>query len=413
MINKSKLIPVAKGWAKNSINTTIFRYNSIVSFNDIQYIAFYNENSQVVIARRKLDSNNWEYQVLKYKGKTNDAHKSISIAVDGNGIIHLAWNHHATRLKYIQIEWKETIKISKKLSMTGKKEFFVTYPEFYHLRNGDLLFFYRHGFSGKGNLILNRYNHETRKWQNISKNLIHGEGKRNAYWQLAIDKNDNIHISWCWRETGNVASNHDLCYAKSLNLGKTWKRSNNREYKLPINQYNAEYVCKIPENHELINTTAMATDSKDNPYIVSYWRSEDSKIPQYNLVYYNGKEWLTQQITQRKTPFSLSGGGTKRIPISRPKIIIDKQDRIYIIFRDVELDEKVSIAACEDLLDNKWSFHNLTDFSVGAWEPTHDPITWRDDNKLHLFVQRVGQGDLETLEDLPPQMVYILEWPPS
>ena len=41
--------------------------------------------------------------------------------------------------------------------MTGKDEDDVTYPEFYRMPDGDLLFAYRSGASGRGNLVLNRY----------------------------------------------------------------------------------------------------------------------------------------------------------------------------------------------------------------------------------------------------------------
>jgi hypothetical protein len=36
-----KIIDIEKGWAANSINTVIFRRNSVVSFNQHQYAAFY------------------------------------------------------------------------------------------------------------------------------------------------------------------------------------------------------------------------------------------------------------------------------------------------------------------------------------------------------------------------------------
>lgn len=404
---------MAHGWARNSINTTIFRHNSIISLDEIQYCAFYDEHGQVTIARRSLDSEKWEIKKLKYSGKVKDAHRSISIAIDGNGILHLSWDHHCTKLRYIQIEWGDNLKVSKKLSMTRRKERLVTYPEFYRLKNGDLLFFYRYGFSGRGNLYLNYYDHKSGKWRRISNKLIHGEGERNAYWQVALDSQDNIHLSWNWRETMDVATNHDMCYAKSIDLGETWCKSTGEPYRGRINAKNAEYACHIPQNHELTNTTSMAIDSEGNPYIVSYWREENSTIPQYWLIFNDGKRWKTQQITNRKTPFSLKGGGTKRIPISRPKILIDKKGKIHLIYRDVEFGEKVTLASSKLKNLQRWNFKNLTDFSVSAWEPTFDPELWKRKGILNLFVQCVGQGDLETLEDLPPQIIQILEWIPT
>ena len=46
-----KIMNVADGWAKNSVNTVVFRKNAITSFNGIQFVSFYDEESNVVIAK--------------------------------------------------------------------------------------------------------------------------------------------------------------------------------------------------------------------------------------------------------------------------------------------------------------------------------------------------------------------------
>jgi len=43
------------------------------------------------------------------------------------------------------------------------------------------------------------------------------------------------------------------------------------------------------------------------------------------------------------------------------------------------------------------------------WEPTYDTNAWTAKHELHLFVQNVRQGDAESLEELPPQMISVLE----
>ena len=68
--------------------------------------------------------------------------------------------------------------------------------------------------------------------------------------------------------------------AKSEDGGKTWKKSDNTSYQLPINAQNAEYIWNIPQNSELINQTSMTVDKKGNHYIATYWRDSDSSVPQ-------------------------------------------------------------------------------------------------------------------------------------
>ncbi len=273
------------------------------------------------------------------------------------------------------------------------------------------MFLYRDGGSGNGNLILNFYDAKTQKWSRVQENLIDGEGKRNAYPQMTVDVTGAIHLSWVWRETPNVATNHDLAYAKSTDNGKTWQKSSGEKYALPINAKNAEYVWKIPQNSELINQTSMTADFRGNPFIATYWRDANSNIPQFRVVYFDGKDWQTSQVSTRKTAFSLSGAGTKRIPVSRPQIVVNKE-KVFVIFRDEECGNRVSAAVSENIKKNIWKVIDLSETEVGMWEPTFDQIFWNQRKELHLFVQKVGQGDGEKLENLPPQMISIMEWKP-
>lgn len=411
--NDAQIIPAGKAWAKNSVNTVIFRRNSLVTYKGTQYIAYYDENKNVVIGKRNIQSKKWELKVTPYKGDATDAHKSISIMIDGAGYLHMSWGMHGGPFNYCKSIAPGSLELTPKMSMTGFKENHVTYPEFYRLANGNLLFLYRDGGSGDGNLMLNSYSIKTKKWRMIQDGWINGEGKRNPYWQTVIDKKGTIHISWVWRETGDVATNHDMCYAKSTDGGITWLKSTGEKYVLPITAESAEYALRIPQKSELINSTSIATDDKGNPYIVSYWTSKGDSIPQYRLIYKQNDVWKTQQISRRKTPFSLSGGGTKRIPISRPLLVAKEKDgktQLYMFFRDEERGNRVSVACNKNLGKEKWQYKDLTKSSVGSWEPTYDTELWKNKKVLNIFVERVEQGDAETTTELTGQKAAVLEW---
>ena len=147
---KTRVITIAKGWAGNQINAVIFRRNSVTSYGDTQYVAFYDSDARVVLAKRNLASDKWEIYRTQYSGDIRDAHKSISIAVDGDGFLHLAWNQHNTPLQYCRAMKPGSLELSPELPMLGRKEKRVTYPEFYNLSGGNLLFLYRDGASGAG-----------------------------------------------------------------------------------------------------------------------------------------------------------------------------------------------------------------------------------------------------------------------
>ena len=407
-----KLIEVGKGYSKTSVNTTVFRNSSLTTYKDFQFIAYYDEDSYMVIGKRKLGAQEWELNRSQYKGNCRDAHNIISIMADGKGYLHVSFDHHGHPLRYVKSIAPGSLTLGEMEQMTGEDEGHVTYPEFYRMSDGSLLFAYRSGGSGRGNLVMNRYDINKMQWERVQDNLVDGEGKRNAYWQMFVDKKGVIHVSWVWRETPDVATNHDLCYAKSEDGGKTWKKSDNTSYQLPINAQNAEYIWNIPQNSELINQTSMTVDKKGNPYIATYWRDSDSSVPQYRLVWFDGKEWNQNQVSDRKSPFSLSGGGTKMIPISRPRLVVrpkGKKLQAYYIFRDEERGSKVSMYYTSDIRKGEWNVQDLTDFSVDAWEPSLDSELWNKNYKLNIFIQKSSQGDGERTVNVDSQSVYVAE----
>jgi hypothetical protein len=413
---KTRMVNVDSGWANNSVNAAIFRKNSLVTFHNWQYIAYYNKDGYVVLGKRKWSDDKWELKQTQYKGNVSDAHNVISIMVDGDGYLHMAWDHHNNHLHYVKGKEQGSLQMTNEMPMTGKQENRVSYPEFYRMKNGDLLFLYRDGGSGNGSLVMNRYDCKTKTWEQLHSNLIDGEGQRNAYWQACIDTKGTIHLSWVWRETPDVASNHDLAYACSKDGGVTWQNSTGKTYQLPINAANAEYAFHIPQKSELINQTSMFADGDGRPYIATYWREGGSTVPQYHLVYKTNDSWEKEIIDFRKTPFSLSGQGTRRIPISRPQIVAWRSGKnlsAALIFRDEERNSKVSATVNKNIGKEEWKVVDLTQTSVGSWEPTYDTELWKEKKLLHLFVQNVEQVDAEGQAKLPPQMVRVLEWDPK
>jgi len=402
-----KLVEIGPAYSQTSVNTAIFRNNSVVSHGKWQLASYYDGDGYLTLAKRRLGSDKWEVRRTQYKGNVKDGHNVISMMVDGDGYVHVAFDHHGSPLHYCRSTAPLSLELGSMESMTGADEGNVTYPEFYLLKGGGLLFAYRSGASGNGNLVMNSYSTKTRKWTRVQDVLIDGEGKRNAYWQLHVDGQGTIHISWVWRETWHVETNHDLCYARSRDGGKTWENTSGQQYALPITASNAEYAWRIPQNSELINQTSMiAYDG--HPYIATYWRDHDSRVPQYRLVWHDGNKWHARQVSSRQTPFTLSGGGTKMIPIARPRLAIHGK-RAYYIFRDQERGSRVSLYTTDDLARGQWLVTDLTDFPVDAWEPSFDTELWKRKHRLHIFVEQTHQGDGEHAVEAAPQPAYILE----
>lgn len=412
LLRAQKLVPVAKGWAGNSVNAVVFRKNSVVTCKNYQFVAFYDGQGKLTLAKRQLGKSFDQIETTSFTGNYKDAHNCISLMVDGDGYLHLSWDHHGHPLRYARSVAPFSLRLTDKMPMTGKNETNVTYPEFHRLPDGNLIFMYRDGRSGRGNLVMNRYDIHTRQWTQLHANLIDGENRQNAYWQACVDTHGTIHISWVWRSSPDVASNHSMNYACSRDGGLSWQKSTGQPYTLPIREAEAETALDIPQHSDLINQTSMTTDDEGNPFIASYWRAADSPVPQYRIIYLLDGKWQTSNLNLRHTDFSLSGVGTKSIPVSRPQILVSgkgSKARVSLVFRDRERGSRVSIATCTNLRTNHWTTTDLTGFSVGDWEPTYDTEYWKQKHRLQLFVQNVQQVDGEGLSDAQPAMIYILQ----
>lgn len=408
-----RIVEVADGWAANSVNAVVFRKNSLVTHAGSQYIAFYDATGRMVLGKRRLGALAWQLAPTQYLGNARDAHNSISIMADGAGTLHVAWDHHNGPLRYARGTAPGALSLGPQEAMTGRGEKSVSYPEFYRMPDGGLLFLYRDGGSGRGNLVINRYDPQSRSWQRLQDNLLSGEGRRNAYWQAFVDRAGTLHLSWVWRESPDVASNHDLAYARSRDGGRTWERSNGERYGLPITAGTAEVAAQVPQGRELINQTAMAADRHGNPVIASYWRDAGGTVPQYRVVVRDGQGWRSHNLGFRQSAFSLSGMGTKAIPISRPQILVGSSGAAWVVFRDAERGHKLSVACTPHLDQGRWHVIDLLERPMGAWEPSFDTELWREAGLLNLYLQTVHQADAEGVVPTGPTKVGVLEWTPT
>lgn len=408
MAAEPQLSEIAPAYAATSVNTAIFRANALATHAGTQYACFYDPDGYVVLACRAVDGGSWEVVRTPYRGNVADAHNVVCMGVDGYGYLHLAFDHHGHPLRYCRSTAPGSLEMGPLESMTGLPgEDNVTYPEFHTLPDGDMLFVFRNGASGRGDMVMNRYDCASRTWLRVHDVLIDGEGRRNAYWQTCVDSRGTLHVSWVWRESWLVETNHDACYARSRDGGATWERSDGTPYGLPITIASAETVVRVGQGHELINQCSMAADRHGRPIIAMYWRDDADSIPRYRVIEHDGARWHCEVVADRHTPFSLSGGGTKMIPISRPRIVAGDDGAAYMLFRDAERGSRVSMAS-RAARGEAWTVTDLTDFSVDAWEPSVDIDLWRDSGRLDIYVQRASQGDGERVTDAPPSPACVL-----
>jgi hypothetical protein len=412
-----KTIPIyADAWAGSSVNVLANQSNTLITDGDYQFAAFYAADHHLVLARRTLKDDTWETRKSNYTGNVADAHDTVSIAVDGEGFLHVAWNHHASPLNYCRSVSPHSLELGPKRAMTGLLEKSVTYPLFFRQSDGGLLFLYRDGRSGQGNVVLNRYELKSHEWHQLHDNLIDGEGARSAYLAAALDARGALHLAWNWRESPDVATNHDLCYATSPDGGQTWINTSGKPLALPLTAKTTEYALRIPQKSTLMNPPSLTTDADGHPFIVTYWAPVGTGVPQFHLVRYDGSKWSVSQITHRTQSFSLEGTATKRPPISRAVVLAgrgtDGIPAVCLVYRDDERGGRVILTTGSRPDATDWQESELTTQSLGAWEPSVDIAQWTRFGQIHMLIQDVQQQDGNDAKpkNVPPGPISTLIW---
>lgn len=404
-----------KAWSGSSVNVLANVRQTLFTDSVYQYTAYYDENANLTLGKRRIGQDTWQLAVTQFTGNVEDAHNHISLVVDGAGYIHISWDQHNSSLKYAQSVQPGSLFL-RRTFMLNKEEKSVTYPQFYRLNNGDLLFQYRHGGSGNGNLVLNRYSIESQSWSRVHNNLLDGEDQRSAYWDMNIDSRGVLHLAWIWRETPDVASNHDLNYAQSTDNGETWQSITGERYTLPMSQQTVSPVLTIGQNHNLMNPPVIAADNRSRPYIASYWSDIPGANPTYGVLSFINNKWTVFRSTPSQQAFSLSGKGTKSPPWSRPTLLVEsdwQNSWFHLVYRD-NSKNAIMVSTVKELSNPRWNTIKLLDWPKDGWEPTYDPQQWQRMKQLHMLVQHVQQIDGNDTQgaDVPSQALKLLIWSP-
>ena len=399
-----------------SINGKSFQQDALVTFNAWQYFGYYNAERHVCLARRKLPEGIWErIEFTDYNFKSNDAHNTISIGICQNdGTIHLAFDHHGHDLHY-RVSKKGVVNQPEKVlwnaalfgpvisELEKDKSIKITYPRFWQTPDGGLQFCYRKGGSGNGDRMLVDYNYNVGKWEN-TRQIDSGSGvfsdkmgrsdSRCSYPNgYTYGPNGTLHATWVWRESAQGA-NHDLLYAKSEDDGNTWLNNEGQLFNAPPDVNSPGLiVVNIPREYGLMNTHGQAVDEKGRIHVVM-WHCTDKTLEQAGSK--PGEfRWGPPEARRYHHYWRNENGEWQHFELpfvvgNRPKIFIDKQNNIYLIFADVN-DEKNDLIIAGARAENEWEDWSVIHCEKGPFvnEMLGDYYRWKNEGVLSVIVQEM------------------------
>ncbi|MFU8779814.1 MAG: BNR repeat-containing protein [Kiritimatiellia bacterium] len=285
---------------------------ALLTHGDRQYVAYYDSDRNMAVAQRKRGETEFSKTVLPSR-QTWDSHNYITMALDKRGYLHLSGNMHVDNLVYFRSTQPGDASTLQQIpAMVGKQENRVTYPKFMQDPDGNLIFHYRHGGSGNGLEVYNVYDPDTQTWRRLlDQPLISGNGKSNAYMRGPMRGPQGwYHLLWMWRDTPDVATNHDLSYARSRDL-LHWQTAAGVPLTLPITPADTSTVVDpVPVKGGLHNSNHhLGFDSKGN-VVVTYFKHDESGDTQAYAARPTDGQWVIKQISDWKGRHIFRGGGS-------------------------------------------------------------------------------------------------------
>jgi len=377
-----------------------FQQDALASFNGWQYAAYYKDAGtvrHVALARRPLPDGDWErLEFTDYQQTINDAHNVISLGISPlDGTIHLSFDAHAGPLHYRKSvtdlatspeshSWDPSEFGPVEDNLGGIRLSSITYPRFLIAPDGKLQYEVRIGTSGNGDSYLYEYDGANGVWAEIGKYIDGRSSHVNAYLNgIQYDAYGRLHATWCWRETPDPITNHDLLYAYSDDRGRTWY--NNAGDMVAITGQTFMQVSTpglvvwpIGQRQGLLNQEAQTVDSQGRVHALM----RDSLSGSLRYVhYYRAPDgtWSRNVLP----PVA---------PTERGKIVTDAEDNAYAQLPNLLIAAASSASGYTD-----WTIVDREDQGRFSSEPLIDSARILQDGTLSTF-HVAASGDIYVLD---------------
>jgi hypothetical protein len=395
------------------LNGESFQEEGVLTFKGYQYTTFWNKSRHVVLARRQLPTGAWSsIEFTDYTGTTDDAHNTISLGVcPGDGTLHLSFDHHTNDLHYRKsvadfvtnpatATWAtSSFSATTNTLVTGTKVTLVTYPRFVTEPDGQkMLFDARIGTSGSGDEVLWEYDSSTHAWKSLGMFISGIADSINAYPHglSYTPEGTRLHISWCWRETPDATTNHDLFYAYSDDHGSTFKDNagttiaTSGSVYINKNSVSAK-VWTIGQNRGLINQEHMTIDLAGRVHVLLS-HMPDGQADDSNFDSARGKSQFFHYMRAIDGTWSRHPMGHPVVANFRGKLASARGGNLYAVLPDLR------IAAAAPPTFATWTLLSSSDAGRFFSDPLVDSARLLTEDKLTVVYPGKGSADIYVLD---------------
>ena len=396
------------------LNGESFQQDGIVSYNGYQYAAFWNTSRHVVLARKALPSGTWStLEFTDYSLSADDAHNTISLGIcPKDGTLHLSFDHHSNNLHYRKsvagllanpstVAWTAASFSAVSSSLVGSTTVaLVTYPRFVTEPDGNkMLFEARIGTSGSGDEYLWEYDAATHAWTSLGMYISGTVDSINAYPHgLSYTRGGSrLHMSWCWRETPDASTNHDLLYIYSDDHGRTWKNN----IGAAVASTGSSFVSKnssgikvwtINQNRGLINQEHMAVDAAGIVHVLLS-HMPDSQADDSSFDSARSKSQFFDYWRAASGTWTRTAMGLPVVASFRGKLAISSSNNVYAVLPDLRI---AAASAASGFAT--WVVLNIADSGRFFSDPLIDTARLVAEDKLTIFYPQKSSSSIYVLD---------------
>jgi hypothetical protein len=266
-----------------------------------------------------------------------------------------------------------------------------------------MLFSARIGESGSGDEYLWEYDTATHSWISIGKYLdgtSHASATVNAYLHgLTYTRGGNrLHASWCWRETPDATTNHDLFYVYSDDHGRTWKDNAGATIATSGASFvktttTSAKVWTINQNRGLINQEHMAVDSAGRVHVL-LGHMPDAQADDSNFTSARTKSQYFHYWRDTNGVWARTAMANLPVVLNfRGKLAIASSNNVYAILPDL----RIAAAAVANNFAS-WSVLDSSDSGRFFSDPLIDSARLEREDKLTVLYPQKSSVNIWTLD---------------
>lgn len=384
-------------YANSSINTSVFRQQSILALGDGRHaVSYFDKVGDACIAL--LSATNARIRSVRVdpfieRRLLADGHCSINLGLSADGRVHFIYGAHGTLPVYGSIALAALLDVASPARISGSPwPRTITYPQFYRVGN-ELQLWFR---SDPDNTIqFVRYAPAAGTLAATPVSVLAANGLEGPYMNQLAQWGNRLALSWVYRvpSTDGMVRNEGLYVAVSDDAGITWKTRAGAAVGVPIERSALAPEIALPSSLQPLNQTSSCF-APDGTLYVSFYAKDAAGLHQVHVARFGAAGAPVVEVVSDNTErYDLTGAGTLSLPLSRPQVVASGS-HVHAIYRQAG----ALVVASRDraVASGTWSVTRRDVGDIGVWEPTCCRETWDTTRRLLVFVQLVRQGPRDT-----------------